>query len=195
MADSVLKSLWETHYVDRRVRQALQGMFESADAGLTRLIRRRVAELTPRQVVESLRRLDVRIESPSPVPEAGGPPAGPAPKRPRAGRLLRRTGKKHFGIKLTDLISAGLLAPPLKLFRKYRGQIMESTLLPDGGVEFQGVNYDSCSTAAEVARSTITGRRMSTNGWDFWQCLDADGKKRTLEAVRDQFLSMKGEGG
>lgn len=194
MADSVLKSLWETHYVDRRVRQALQGMFESADAGLTRLIRRKVAELTPKQVLESLRRLDVRIESPSPVPDTGGRPADPAPRRWRAGRAVRRRGKKHFGITLSDLISAGLLSPPLKLFRKYRGQIMESMLLPDGGVEFQAVRYDSCSTAAEIARSTLTGRRMHTNGWDFWQYLDDNGKKRTLAVARDQFLRMKGEG-
>jgi hypothetical protein len=195
MADGVLETLWKTHYIDRRVKQALQELFEAPDGGVVRLIRRKVGELSPKQVMESLRRLDVRIESPSPVPEPTGcPPLAKA--KPRGTERVPRTkGKKHFGVTLTDVIHAGLLEPPLRLFRQYRGRLMEASVLPDGGVEFGATRYDSCSTAAEVARSTVTGRRMNTNGWVFWQYLDTNGKTLTLSRAREAFMRMKGKQG
>src|SRR5262249_15158140 len=67
MAENLLDVLWSAHYVDRRVRQALDELFSMRDRGLVRLIRRRVPKLSPKEVVESLRRLDVRIESPAPT--------------------------------------------------------------------------------------------------------------------------------
>jgi hypothetical protein len=72
--------------------------------------------------------------------------------------------------------------------------MMEAKLLPDGAVEFDGTRFDSCSTAAETARSTITGRKMNTNGWSFWQYQDANGKTLTLFDARERFLKAKGEG-
>jgi hypothetical protein len=59
-------------------------------------------------------------------------------------------------------------------------------------VAFEGAVYESCSTAAEYARSTVTGRKMNTNGWVFWQFLDADGKKRTLFDMRQRLLESQG---
>ena len=194
MADSVLEALWKTHYVDRRVKSAMVGMLTAPEKGLVRLIRREITELTPKQIVESLRRLDVRIESPSPIQIPHHRPQDPSSKRRRKERKIPRSGKAYFGIPLADIIGAGLLSPPVKLFRKYRGQTLEATVLADGSVEFQTARYDSCSTAAEVARSTITGRKMHTNGWVFWQYLDAAGKALELAAAREKFLSIKGKG-
>jgi hypothetical protein len=42
-----------------------------------------------------------------------------------------------------------------------------------------------------MARSTIMGRRMNTNGWTFWQIRDANGQKRTLAEAREAFRAMK----
>jgi hypothetical protein len=148
--------------------------------------------LSPKQIVESLRRLDIRVESPSPVPVA--PPEGAVVKRQRAERRQRTHGKKHFGVALADLIAARLLAPPVRLFREYKGQLMEAVVLPDGRVEYQGKRFDSCSTAAEFARSTMTGRQMNTNGWVFWQYLDTNGKKLLLTDARERYLRMKDQG-
>src|SRR5262249_12712283 len=100
----------------------------------------------------------------------------------------------HFGIALADIIAAGLLAPPVRLFREYKGQLMEAMVLPDGRVEYQGKRFDSCSTAAEFARSTMTGRPMNTNGWVFWQYLDTNGKKLMLTDARERYLRMKDQG-
>lgn len=44
---------------------------------------------------------------------------------------------------------------------------------------------------AEQARSTITGRRMNTNGWSFWQFDSGSGKLRTLEEVRTAYLATR----
>jgi hypothetical protein len=98
---------------------------------------------------------------------------------------------------LVDLIAAGILSPHLKLFRKYKGQMVEAELLPDGQIVFQGTAYTSCSEAGVVARAHITGQRMSTNGWMFWQYKDSTGKRRCLADARKQLtkpqLSREGE--
>src|SRR5262245_19419088 len=77
MEENLLDVLWSAYFVDRRVRQALQGMLGTADRGLVRLIRRREPKLTPKEIIESIRRLDVRIDSPMPVPSAASPSKPP----------------------------------------------------------------------------------------------------------------------
>jgi hypothetical protein len=191
MEENILDVLWSAYFVDRRIRQALQELFTTADRGLVRLVRRKVGKLTPKVIVESLRRLDVRIDSPTPVPDDSGPTPKP-PKQKRAERKAAKKGKAKFAVALRDLIGAGLLVPPLTLFRKYLGTKLQATVLQDGKVEFQGTAYDSCSTAAEIGRGTITGRRMNTNGWVFWQYVGPDGKTHLLAEARNKFLTMKG---
>jgi hypothetical protein len=71
---------------------------------------------------------------------------------------------------------------------------MEATLRPDGRVEFRGQVFRTCSSAAEVARSTITGRKMSTNGWSFWKLAGGPGSVTTLEMVRAKYLESKSKG-
>jgi hypothetical protein len=98
------------------------------------------------------------------------------------------------GGSLAAIIRAGLLVPPLKLFRKYKGKMLEAILLAGGAVEFQGQRYNTCSGAAEAAPATVSGRRMTTNGWTFWQYQRADGKKATLRDARHQVVSPLREG-
>src|SRR5262245_27264353 len=73
MEENLLDVLWSAYFVDRRVKHALQGMLGTADRGLVRLIRRREPKLSPREIIESIRRLDVRIDSPMPVPDGAKP--------------------------------------------------------------------------------------------------------------------------
>jgi hypothetical protein len=194
MEGDLLETVWKMHFVDRSVKQVLREMLDTPDKGLIRLIRKKASKLNAKDVAQSLRRLDFRIESPALV----GPPAGagsPSARKPTGGREKPGASKRAgFGVTLADLISAGLLSPPLRLFRKYKGQEVEATLLPEGTVQFQGMSYDSCSTAAELARATITKRKMNTNGWNFWQHLDAGGQRATLADVRRKFLTSKGVG-
>jgi hypothetical protein len=196
MEENILDVLWTAHYVDRRVKQALHGLFSATDKALIRLIRSREPKLTPKDIQDSLRRLDLRIESVTPVPE-------PVQRERKTGRPARRekppklqrakASKAHFGVTLADLIRASYLTPPLRLFRKYKGKTLEATLHTDGTVEFQGSRYPTCSTAAEVARGTITGRRMNTNGWQFWQYRDGNGKPIELIEARQRFMDARRE--
>jgi hypothetical protein len=94
-------------------------------------------------------------------------------------------------VTLSEVIDAGMLSPPLKLFRKYKGQVSEATLLRDGSVEMRGKRYSTCSIAAAVARSFVTGEELHTNGWSFWQYLDGSGKATTLFDARERFLANR----
>ena len=192
LEDNILDVLWNAFFVDRQVKQTLRELVTTPAKGLVRLIRRKASKLTPKEIGDSLRRLDFRIESPTDLSGQSGP-TGPAKlKRQRAKAPLKERRREHPSVSLADLISASLISPPLTLFRKYKGKLLEATLLPDGGVECEGKHFDSCSTAADYARSTVTGRRMHTNGWVFWQHTDAAGKKVTLADTRGKFLAMKG---
>lgn len=192
----ILSTLWSSHLVDRRVKSSLMRMLENRDKGLIRLIRKRPAKLRPNEIAQSLRRLEVRIESPAVLAQLSAKGAAadkPTTKLQEAGKKAAQTRKYLGKVTLTDLISASLLSPPLKLFRKYKAHRLEATLRPDGMVEFNGKTYDSCSTAAEYARGTVTGRKMNTNGWVFWQYEDADLQTRTLDHARKKLFVMRGK--
>jgi hypothetical protein len=85
-----------------------------------------------------------------------------------------------------------LLTPPLRLFKKYKGKLLEATVLADGSIEFQGQKHASCSTAASVARGTVTGRNPATNGWEFWKFTESSGKSVLLDELRQAFLQTRG---
>lgn len=198
---NTLDDQWNSQFIDRRVKQTIQTMITTPDKGLVRLIRRRVAKLTAKEIVKSLRRLDVRIESPATIAESAlsrkakseNPPLQKEKHELGTEKPAKQPREKmKFAASLQDVIGANLLVVPCVLFRKYKGKTLEANLRADGKVEIEGVVYDTCSSAAEFARSTITGRRMNTNGWSFWQFADKDGKKKTLFDARQRFLEIKG---
>lgn len=194
LGENILDALWTSHFVDRRVKECLRRMLDTRDKGLLRLIRKRTPKLLPKEIAQSLRRLEIRIDSPSALFEPTAKSktiAAPTVKKQKqlaAGKKAAETRKQTASVTLESLIRASLLAPPLRLFRKYKGHQLEATLLPNGKIEFRGSTYDTCSTAAEYARGAVTGRKMNTNGWVFWQYLDKDGKKQILDAVRQKMI-------
>lgn len=194
MEENLLETLWNTQFVDRKVRAVLQEMFQKPADGVVRLIRVKEPKLSPKQVLDSIRRLVVRIEPPplhfKPARSTSQPPAHPRTAVRRVKRVAK--GQKQYGVGLSQLIAAGFLASPLRLYRRYKGRVLEANLLPDGQVEFAGEVYKTCSTAAEYARSVVTGRKMNTNGWVFWQYDTSPGKTMTLEQVRSAYLSSGG---
>jgi hypothetical protein len=119
------------------------------------------------------------------------PDAYPANDGTESATVPGQEWKKTYEVTLQDLIAASLLSPPLRLFKQYKGKLLEAKLLPQGTVEFEGQTFNSCSSAAEFARSTVTGRMMSTNGWDFWQYLDAAGNTAMLSEAREKLLTNK----
>lgn len=200
ISEKIIEILWKADFVDRQIRGALEKLFSSEpDDSLIRLVTKRVKELKRKDVIASLRRVQVQFDFPVvPEPPCLGTRAGRSPAAKKAWETRRKpstarekaakASKRQVRVSLKDLIAAGLLRPPLKLRVHYKGHDLEAELLRDGTVTFQGENYSTCSTAANFARSTITGRRMSTNGWGFWQYRDEDGELVPLDAARQQFL-------
>jgi len=163
------------------------------DRGLVRLLKRQLAELTDGQIVDSIGRLTIRVQSEPASPAVGlartdkmEAASGRGKSKPKAGTKKKR---QSLGVTLEQVVQGGLLPTPLKLFRKYKGKLMQAVLNSDGSVEFGGQRFSSCSSAAEFARSTVTGRKMNTNGWSFWRYTDADQKRRELLHARKLFLN------
>jgi serine/threonine protein kinase len=99
--------------------------------------------------------------------------------------------KQTYEATLQDLIAAGQLSPPLRLFSQYKGKLLEAKLLTSGKIEFAGQIFNTSSAAGEVARASVTGKKMNTNGWTFWQYLDAAGNAATLADAREKLLASK----
>jgi predicted type IV restriction endonuclease len=193
LGENRIEILWKTQHIDRKVGAALQELFATPDKRLVALIRAKESGLAPKDVLNSLRRLTVRVEQP-PLQYPSGrtkpaPSTLPAPQVAKSKTPRSPKSPRVFGVELATLIAVGMLTAPLRLFRKYRGKVMEATLLPDGRVQFGSKTYDTCSRAAEAARETLTGRRMNTNGWAFWQLDAGGGKAKTLEEVRATYLA------
>jgi len=79
-----------------------------------------------------------------------------------------------------------VLRAPLRLSRTYKGKELAATLRADGGVEFAGRSYSTCSAAAEAASASVSGANTNTNGWNFWQFKDGGGKQWLLSDARAQ---------
>lgn len=189
---NLLDQFWDAHFVDRRVNGVLRQLVTTADRGLVRLIRRNEPKLTAREIGESILRHDIQIDSPQAwnVAKNAQPPQSVTLVPRAAKKNPKRDGKRQdFGVKLSEIITAGALSAPMALFRKYKGKVLQATMHKDGTVEFQGERFSTCSRAGDKARSTVTGRQMNTNGWRFWQYTDATGKNRELDYAREIYLA------
>ena len=212
VADNEIDLLWQAHFVDRQIQAALADMFSAeADSAIVRMLKKRIPSLTPKDIQASLSRLRVRFEFPidlnSPSPSDRPTKRSNAAKKAwetRRGYSAGKSGKntseraidsigkkqeapKSAGVSLSDLIRAGLLKTPLRLTKHYKGHDLEAKLLADGRIAFQGKIYATCSTAADHARATVTGRRMNTNGWEFWKVETPKGWVY-LDMIRQEFL-------
>lgn len=182
LEQNLLESLWSVHFVDRRVKAALLDMVNSPDPSLVRMVRKRAEKLTPKEIADSLRRLDVQVESPA-VLSTVEPPAPPLTQSSnKAGRQKRPS--QATGTSLADLIASGAIVPPLRLHCRYRKRMFEALVLPSGEIEFQRQRYSTPSAAASAARETVTGKPMATNGWSFWRFDGPDGHARELGTLR-----------
>lgn len=65
LAANTPNELWHACFVDRQVLRALEAILASDDGGLVRLIRKRVPELKPAEIRQSLARADVTVSFPT----------------------------------------------------------------------------------------------------------------------------------
>jgi len=89
-----------------------------------------------------------------------------------------------FGVAVTDLLTADLLAPGATLTAAPGNPDVVATVLPDGKIAYNDEVYGTPSGAADVASGT------SANGWTYWVANTPDGQF-TLAALRDSFLAKQ----
>jgi len=84
-------------------------------------------------------------------------------------------------IDISDLINSGLIKPPLRIYRNYKGRTLNAEITQSGSVRTNGVEYTSLSQAA----FKLTG--TSINGWIWWLFKDNSGNERTLDYLRKKY--------
>lgn len=95
MEDRRLNVLWNGHFVDRRVKAALESMFRGQEDNLVRLIQRKTDGLSPNEIRQSLKRADVRFDFPAvnhPADQRLTPLDTPIPVVPKANGPRRCPG-------------------------------------------------------------------------------------------------------
>ena len=192
MEENRIEVLWRAHFVDRHVRMAIEQLFSGeGDLLLVNFVAQHTKNLTPDEIRSSLKRCRVALDFPlaaEDVLRKAGPQPGKAKREP--------TGQRSE-VGLQDLISAGLLRPPVALERDYKGKRLTARIEPDGRISCLGKAYDSLSVAGGMARASVVGMRdngapPSTNGWTFWKMRDASGKLVEVDVVRKRYAETGG---
>ncbi len=199
---SRLEELWRNYSVDGRVQKAIEALFANGgDHALARLVVKRTEGLGQAAVRASIGRAHISINFPVPppvVPPKGGPnpPISPPPKV-RKPKGPRPPGEDATS--LADLLGAGLMVAGQELVKRFRGKDLTATVEADGRVRFQGTLYDSISMAGSLARESVVGKHKwrkiwPTNGWTFWQYVDAAGKRRYVDDLRQDLIKKRAGG-
>jgi hypothetical protein len=180
---------WQTHYVDRQIQATVTRLFgPEPDAAFVRLVRRKVPNLSRRDLADGLRRARIRFD----FPRAASKPTLVA----TGGRDKRTPPAKLSSARVTvrDLIAAGILIVPIMLRCTYKGRALSARIEREGDITFEGTTYASLSTAAGMARRGVIGappgrKYPQTNGWTFWRYVDAEGIERPIDHLRHQYVA------
>jgi len=191
MGENVLEMLWKGQFIDRRVQKALEELFLNEDGALGKLVRRKTPEIAPADIRDSLKRADLRVSYPVLAARTVSSATAEPPKI-TTGKVSGSGGAR---ITLKDLITAGLISPPLALGATYKGQTVEAVVEPNGSVQYDGKSYGTLSAAGGAAKAYVNGSPdgpfPATNGWTFWQYRDAQGELRVIDGLQKQFADMK----
>jgi hypothetical protein len=205
MRGSLLDELWKAHFIDRRVRLALESLLGEDDAPLIRAICKKANGVTRSEARASLKRAKITIDFPLPkVLEQPAPAAPPAKPKAEASTTRREAGKKAWETMtamaeatLPNLIAAGFVKAPLELERTYKGVRLTASIQPGGTVLCGGETCETLSAAGGIARKSVLATPPSepppaTNGWIFWQFRDPKtGNLRDMDSLRQEFLASK----
>jgi len=74
--------------------------------------------------------------------------------------------------------------------KRFKGKELRATVEPDGRIRFGDTVFDSISMAGSLARESVVGKHewrkiWPTNGWTFWQHVDAQGRRRYVDELRN----------
>jgi hypothetical protein len=205
MADHLIDAFWKSDFVDRQVRDALLRLFgPEPDPALVRLIRAKASGLSPVEVRASLGRLRTTFDFPvvaSQATERTETPQTQKAARPAASPRLHDAKATGDGtpwrhVTLDHLIDGGIVRVPFAIEHRYQGVDLVARIESASRIVFNGVAYDSLSTAGGVARKSVAGpfpgREIpQTNGWTFWQCQGSGGRLIALDDLRRESHESK----
>lgn len=179
-----IDALWRAHFVDGKVKAALEGFFNpDKDMALVHHVRAVAKDLTPEEIRGSMRRCKLTLDFPLSPDDL--------PRRATAVRKRASSGSGASGITLLELVRAKVLKTPLELVGRHKNAEIRARVLKDGTVEFQGEIHASLSTAASAALASLgaltpQGKHRAVNGWDFWKYRAPNGELTPIGAARER---------
>jgi hypothetical protein len=200
MRDNEIDELWKAHFVDRQVQTAIRELFSSTpNPSIVRLISKKAAGLSPKEVKASLRRAVISFDHKA-TQSMDGKPRRRA-KLEHATSKQSRTSKRGVQVKFTTLgfrksevipllLREGLLTAGMRIVGDYRGHELTASITPDGRIDFRGAVYSSPSAAGAAAKQFVSGKFLATDGWSFWHYVDG-GAKVNLSVARQKYLSKQ----
>lgn len=198
MGENRLSALWKAHFVDRRVKAAMESLLRSQDDSLVRLVHKRTIGLTSGDIKNSLKRADMHLNFPVLAGVESAPPEPASRARPEKPAKAER-GPTLVPGTLKELIEARLIKPPLDLTATWKKQPFTARVHEDGSITFDGAKYASLSVAAGMARNVANGKPpdgrpyWQTNGWAFWRFQDDEsGASLPMDALRQRFNAKRG---
>lgn len=188
MRENRIEELWRSFFVDRQVHSVLADLFNTADPAreLINLVAKRIANLRRPEIRDSLARVRISFDFPSPGTPDGQPPEAPSlptpttqagqgrsaaahkaweTRRRRAGVATgaRVSGSKRVSaeerrVSLIDVIASGRLRAGDTIRTNYRGSGQTAEVRPDGTIRYRGRAYGSPSTAGEAVKIELLGQ-------------------------------------
>ena len=123
----------------------------------------------------------------------------PVDDRAQRDQAVRPPRTEKLGVMVIGLIRAGTIRPPLALERRYLDRRFTARVEMDGTVSCDGRRFSTLSAAASHARSScidgtdLTSVDLSSNGWNFWQFRDENGKLQSISRLRRRYLTGDNE--
>ena len=202
LAEKRIDVLWREQFVDGKVRDAVTALFIEPDESLVRLIVKKTDQLRPPEVRESLRRcgFDLRYPQTAHVdPVLDEAARKPALGGNNGGEAASEEVERRPRVRIRDLITAGLVVPPVEIECTYKGTRLTATIADDGLIHFDGATYGSPAHAGGVAKNKVSGpppdgkEYWSTGGWGFWRYRDSDtGELEPIAKWREQLKGLPG---
>lgn len=195
LAENRLQAMWRSHFVDGRVRAALEELFSSEGSGsLARLVSKATTDLTKREIEESIARCQAEFSFPVLEEIRESKPE----RKKKTSSSKGNVAGTASDVSLRNLIDAGLLRPRTTLTRRFKGKDLTATVNQDGTVTFGSETFKSPSQAGGAARATVIGLRddgrfPATNGWTFWRVTTPEGEV-VLDTLRAKLERGEGPG-
>ena len=197
MGENLIDVMWKAHFIDRQLKMVVEKIIAGDDKRFIRLIQKDIKSLKPLEIRESLKRADIQFQFPS-VPALGGVSKATTTIKPhlkpkKSARTTKEPAK--FNVKVVDLIQVGIITPPFKVEKTYKGVFLSAIIEKGGRVIFKEKIYNSLSVAGGMARNDVIGPPLNrphhpTNGWLFWKYHESQtGKLEPFDFLRKRYLT------